>query len=50
MQRIYHKQLDSFRQAILGEIDKDREQLGAASPAGRLSFLHAPVLAAAWLG
>ena len=44
MQRIYHKQLDSFRQAILGEIDKDREQLAAASPAGRLGFLHAPVL------
>jgi dienelactone hydrolase len=44
MQRIYHKQLDSFRQAILGEIEKDREQLAAASPAGRLSFLHAPVL------
>lgn len=44
MQRIYHKQLDSFRQAILGEIDKDREQLAAASPAGRLAFLHAPVL------
>jgi dienelactone hydrolase len=44
MQRIYHKQLDTFRQAILGEIEKDREQLAAASPAGRLSFLHAPVL------
>jgi dienelactone hydrolase len=44
MQRTYHKQLDSFRQAILGEIDKDREQLAAASPAGRLGFLHAPVL------
>lgn len=44
MQRIYHKQLDSFRQAILSEIDKDREQLASASPAGRLAFLHAPVL------
>ncbi len=44
MQRIYHKQFDSFRQAILAEIDKDREQLAAASPAGRLRFLHAPVL------
>lgn len=44
MQRIYHKQLDSFRQAILDEIEKDREQLAAASPAGRLAFLHAPVL------
>ena len=44
MQRIYHKHFDSFRQAILGEIEKDREQLGAESPAGRLAFLHAPVL------
>src|SRR6202008_509364 len=44
MQRIYHKQLDSFRQAILSEIEKDREQLAAASPAGRLAFVHAPVL------
>lgn len=44
MQRIYHKQLDSFRQAILGEIEKDRDELAAASPAGRLNFLHAPVL------
>jgi dienelactone hydrolase len=45
MQRIYHKQFDSFRQTILGEIDKQRDQLGPASPAGRLNFLHAPVLA-----
>ena len=44
MQRIYHKQLDSFRQAILSEVERDREQLAAASPAGRLAFLHAPVL------
>ncbi len=44
MQRIYHKQLDSFRQAILGEIEKDCEPLAAASPAGRLGFLQAPVL------
>ena len=44
MQRIYHKQLDIFRQAILGEIEKNREQLAAASPAGRLNFLHVPVL------
>lgn len=43
MQRIYHKQLDGFRQAILAEIDKDREQLAAASPAGRLAFVRAPV-------
>ncbi len=38
MQRIYHKQFAGFRQAILSEIEKDREQLGAASPAGRLNF------------
>jgi len=44
MRRIYHKQLDAFRQAILGEIEKDQDQLAAASPAGRLAFLHAPVL------
>ena len=44
MQRIYHEQFDGFRQAILGEIAKDRAQLAAASPAGRLAFLHAPVL------
>jgi dienelactone hydrolase len=44
MQRIYHKQFDGFRQAILAEIEKDHEQLAAASPAGRLAFLHAPVL------
>ena len=44
MQRIYHMQLDSFSQSILSEIEKDREQLAAASPAGRLAFLHAPVL------
>lgn len=43
MQRIYHKQLDSFRQAILAEVGKDREQLAAASPAGRLAFVHAPI-------
>ena len=49
MQRIYHKQLDSFRQAILAEIDKDREQLAAASPAGRLGFSARAGAAVAWL-
>lgn len=44
MQRIYHKQLDAFGPAILGEIDKRREQLAAASPAGHLRFLQMPVL------
>jgi dienelactone hydrolase len=43
MQRIYHKQLDSFHQALLSELEKDREQLAAASPAGRLAFIHTPV-------
>ena len=44
MQRIYHKQLDSFQRAILAEIDKDSERLAAASPAGRLRFITMPVL------
>jgi len=44
MQRIYHKQFEGFRQAILAEINKNGEQLAAASPAGRLAFIHAPVL------
>jgi pimeloyl-ACP methyl ester carboxylesterase len=44
MQRIYHKQRASFAPAILAEIDKRREELVAASPAGHLQFLHVPVL------
>ncbi len=44
MQRIYHKQWRSFAPAILSEIDKRREQLAAASPAGHLRFLRLPVL------
>jgi dienelactone hydrolase len=44
MQRIYHKQLNGFQQAILEESEKDGEQLAGASPAGRLNFLRAPVL------
>jgi pimeloyl-ACP methyl ester carboxylesterase len=43
MQRIYHKQRDSFAPGILAEIDKRREQLAAASPAGHLRFLTMPV-------
>lgn len=43
MQRIYLGQLDSFRQALLSEANKDGEQLAAASPAGRLAFIHVPV-------
>jgi len=43
MQRIYHERFDGFRPAILAEIDKDGEQLAAASPAGRLALIQAPV-------
>jgi pimeloyl-ACP methyl ester carboxylesterase len=43
MQRIYHKQRGQFAPALLAEIDKQQEQLAAASPAGHLS-LHMPVL------
>jgi pimeloyl-ACP methyl ester carboxylesterase len=44
MQRIYHKQRESFAPTILAEIDKRREELAAASPAGHLQSLHVPVL------
>ncbi len=44
MQRIYDKQFESFRPAILAMLDKRREQLDAASPAGHLRFLRVPVL------
>jgi len=44
MQRIYHKQRESLAPAIINEIDKRRQELAAASPAGRLRFLHMPVL------
>ncbi len=44
MQRIYHKQRESFAPAILAEIDTRREQLAAASPAGHLGSLRVPVL------
>ncbi len=44
MQRIYHKQRQSFAPAILAEIDKRSDELAAASPAGHLRFLRAPVL------
>jgi pimeloyl-ACP methyl ester carboxylesterase len=44
MQRIYHKQRESFAPAILAEIAKRREELAAASPAGHLQSLHVPVL------
>jgi pimeloyl-ACP methyl ester carboxylesterase len=44
MQDIYHKHRESLTPAILAEIDKRREGLAAASPAGHLRFLHVPVL------
>ena len=44
MQDIYHKHREGLTPAILAEIDKRREELAAASPAGHLGFLHAPVL------
>jgi len=44
MQRIYRKQREDFAPALLAEIDKRREQLAAASPAGHLQTLRVPVL------
>ena len=49
MQHIYQKQRESFAPAILAEIDKRRDQLAAASPAGHLRFLHDACAAAARL-
>jgi len=44
MQRIYHKQREQLAPALLAEINKQQEQLAAASPAGHLNSLHMPVL------
>jgi pimeloyl-ACP methyl ester carboxylesterase len=44
MQEIYQKHRVSVTPAILAEVDKRSEQLAAASPAGHLRFLQAPVL------
>jgi len=44
MQDIYHKHRENLTPAILSEIDRRREELAAASPAGHLRFLHVPVL------
>ena len=44
MQDIYHKHRESLTPAILAEIEKRSDALAAASPAGRLRFLQAPVL------
>ena len=44
MQRIYHKQRQDFAPALLSEIDKRRDQLASASPAGHLKSLTMPIL------
>jgi len=44
MQEIYQKHRESLAPAILAEIDTRSEQLAAASPAGHLRFVQAPVL------
>jgi len=44
MQDIYHKHREVLTPVVLAEIGKRREELAAASPAGRLRFLHVPVL------
>ena len=44
MQEIYQKHRESLTPAILAEIDKRSDELAAASPAGHLRFLQAPVL------
>jgi pimeloyl-ACP methyl ester carboxylesterase len=44
MQEIYQKHRESLTPAILAEINQRSEQLAAASPAGHLRFLQAPVL------
>jgi pimeloyl-ACP methyl ester carboxylesterase len=44
MQDIYHKQRATLTPEILAEIDKRRDELAAASPAGHLRFVRAPVL------
>ncbi len=44
MQRIYSKQREHFAPALLAEVEKQKEQLAAASPAGHLKSLPMPVL------
>ena len=44
MQSIYHKQRDALDPAILAEVDKEQNELSAASPAGRLRFIRVPIL------
>ncbi len=44
MQDLYHKQRASLAPAILAEVDRRRDELAAASPAGHLRSIRAPVL------
>jgi pimeloyl-ACP methyl ester carboxylesterase len=44
MQDIYHKQRQTLAPAILAEVDKQQDDLAAASPAGHLRFIQVPVL------
>jgi dienelactone hydrolase len=44
MQLIYSKQREHFAPALLAEVDKRKEDLAAASPAGHLKALSMPVL------
>ncbi len=44
MQRIYHHDRQYFAPALFAEVDKRKQQLAAASPAGRLQSLSMPVL------
>jgi len=44
MQDLYHKHRETLMPAILAEVEKRRDALAAASPAGHLRFVQAPVL------
>jgi pimeloyl-ACP methyl ester carboxylesterase len=44
MQDLYHKHRETLLPAILAEVEKRRDALAAASPAGHLRFVQAPVL------
>lgn len=44
MQDIYHKQRQALAPAILAEVEKQQNDLSAASPAGHLRFIQVPVL------
>jgi pimeloyl-ACP methyl ester carboxylesterase len=44
MQELYHKRRENLTPALLAEIEKRSDTIAAASPAGHLRFLQAPVL------